>query len=155
MQEKHLILSGIIINGLLFKLCEELGNDSGLWLIIKDLYQDLQAHVIHGGQLGSKFPISQGSGQDRILAPFMCKVYINSLIRKICDLKVGIFLTNRVCSAPTFADDMTLLGLHASALSTLIRRAYDYCRKWRYEYNNEKKWNCSFWRDSSYAWKND
>ena len=109
-----------------------------MWLIIRDLYQDLQAHVIHGGQLSSKFPISQGSGQGRILAPFMYKVYINSLIRKICDLKVGICLTNRVCSAPTFADDMTLLSLHASALSTLIRCAYDYCCKWRYEYHNEK-----------------
>ena len=52
----------------------------------------------------------------------------------ICDLKVGICLTNRFCSAPT--DDMTLL--HALALSTLIRYAYDYCCKWRYEYHNEK-----------------
>ena len=88
--------------------------------------------------VSSKFPISQGSGQGKILAPFIYKVYINSLIRKICDLKVGICLTNRFCSAPTFADDMTLLGLHASALSTLIRCAYDYCCKWRYEYHNEK-----------------
>ena len=36
-------------NGLLFKLYEELSIGSGLWLIIRDLYQDLQAHVIHGG----------------------------------------------------------------------------------------------------------
>ena len=125
-------------NGLLFKLYKELSIDSCLWLIIRDLCQDLQAHVIHDGQLSSKFPISKGSGQGRILAPFMYKVYINSLIRKICDLKVGICLTNRFCSAPTFADDMTLLGFHASALSTLIRCAYDYCCKWRYEYHNEK-----------------
>ena len=47
--------------------------DSGLWLIIRDLYQDLQAHVINDGQLSSKFPVSQGSGQGRILAPFMYK----------------------------------------------------------------------------------
>ena len=114
-------------NGLLFTLYEELSIDSGLWLIIRDPYQDLQADVIHGGQLSSKFLISQGSGQGRILASFMYKVYINSLTRKICDLNMGICLTNRFCSAPTFADDMTLLGLHASALSTLIRCAYDYC----------------------------
>ena len=123
-------------NDKLFKLYEELTIDSGLWLIIRDLYQDLHAHVIHGRQLSSKFPISQGSGQGRILALFMYKVYINSLIRKICDLKVGICLTNRFCSAPTFAEDMTLLGLHASTLSTLIRCDYDYCCKWKYE--NEK-----------------
>ena len=77
--------------------------------IIRDLYQDLQAHVIHDGQLSSKFPTSQGSGQGRILAPSMYKVYINSLIRKICDLKVGNCLTNRFCSDPTFDEDMTLL----------------------------------------------
>ena len=50
-------------NGLLFKLYEKLNIDSGLWLIIRGLCLDLQAHVIHGGQLSSKFPISQGSGQ--------------------------------------------------------------------------------------------
>ena len=109
-----------------------------MWLIIRDLYQDLQAHLKRNGQLGSKFHISQGSGQGRILALFMYKVYINSLMRKICDLKVRICLTNRFCSSPAFADDMMLLGLHASALSSLIRCAYDYCCKWRYEYYNEK-----------------
>ena len=109
-----------------------------MWLIIRDLYQDLQAHVLHGRQLSSKFPISQGSGQGRILAPFMCKVCINILIRKICDLKMEICLRNRFCSAPNFADDMMLLGLHATALSTLIRCANDYCYKWRHEYHNEK-----------------
>ena len=77
-------------NGLLFKLYKELSIDSGLWLTIRSLYQDLQAHVIYDGQLSSKFPISQGSRQGRILAPFMYKVYINSLIRKVCHLKVGI-----------------------------------------------------------------
>ena len=107
-------------NGLLFKRYKEPSIDSGLWLIIRDLYQDLQAHVIHDGQVSSKFSISQDSGQGRILAPFMYKVYINSLIRKICDLNVGTCLRNRFCSVPTFADDMTLLGLHASALSTFI-----------------------------------
>ena len=33
---------------------------------------------------------------------------------------------------------MTLLGSHASAMSSLIRCTYDYCCKWRYEYHNEK-----------------
>ena len=51
---------------------------------------------------------------------------------------MGICLTNRFRSAPTFADGMTRLGLHASAPLTLIRCAYDYCCKWRYEYHNEK-----------------
>ena len=74
-------------NDLLLKLYKELSIDSGFWLIIRDFYQDLQAHVIHDGQLCSKFLISQGSEQSRILAPFMYKVYINCLIRKICNLK--------------------------------------------------------------------
>ena len=48
---------------------------------------------------------------------------------------MGICLTNKFFSAPTFADDMTLLGLHASAPLTLIRCAYDYCCNLRYEYH--------------------
>ena len=40
----------------------------------------------------------------------MYKVYTNRMIRKICDLKVAICLTNRFCSTSTFADDMTHLA---------------------------------------------
>ena len=54
-----------------------------MWLAIKDLYTDVKAQVLYSGELSREFDVSQGTGQGRILAPFMYKVYINSLLQKL------------------------------------------------------------------------
>ena len=61
----------IWIDGLLYKLYHELGISSKLWLIIKELYISIHACVANDGFLSRDFIISQGSGQVRILAPFI------------------------------------------------------------------------------------
>ena len=99
----------IWIDGLLYKLYHELGINSKLWLIIKELYTNIHACVTYNGFLSRDFVISQGQG--RILAPFMYKVYINKLLKDLCTPGIGIFLLNYNLSAPTFADDMTLSAL--------------------------------------------
>ena len=49
-----------------------------MWLAIKDLYTEVRGQVLYSSTLSRKFDISQGTGQGRILARFMYKVYINS-----------------------------------------------------------------------------
>ena len=68
------------IDGLLYKLKYELGIDPKMWLIIKVLFSGLKGQVIFNGHISSSFSTSQGSGQGRILAPFLYKVYINQLL---------------------------------------------------------------------------
>ena len=63
------------IDGLLFKLFTELGINCRMWLAIKDLYTNVKALVLYYYSLSRMFDISQGTGQGRILAPFMYKVY--------------------------------------------------------------------------------
>ena len=69
--------------------------------------------------------MSQGTGQGRILAPFMYKVYVNGLL--------GLRIPS-----PSFADDITLLVLHPSFLKTFMSICYKYGIKWRYEFNHSK-----------------
>ena len=128
----------IWIDGLLYKLYHELGINSKLWLIIKELYTNIHACVTYNGFLSRDFVISQGSGQGRILAPFMYKVYINKLLKDLCTPGIGILLLNYNLSAPTSADDMTLSELYPSCLNALISIAYRYSCDWRYEFNYEK-----------------
>ena len=56
-----------------------------MWLAIKDLYTDVKAQVLFAGELSREFDILQGTGQGRILAPFMYKVYINSLLNTLAE----------------------------------------------------------------------
>ena len=68
------------IDDLLFKLFPNLGINGRMWLAIKDLCTNVKARVLYSGSLYRMSGISQGTGQGRILAPFMYKVYINGLL---------------------------------------------------------------------------
>ena len=83
------------IDRLLFKLFSDLGIKGRMWLAIKDLYTNVKAEVLCAGSLSREIDILQGTGQGRILAPFMYKVYINSLLKALSDHRYAI-LINRV-----------------------------------------------------------
>ena len=68
------------IDGPLFTLFTEIVIKGRMWLATKDLYTDVKALVLFSGKLFREFDISQSTGQGRILAPFMYKVYINNLL---------------------------------------------------------------------------
>ena len=73
------------IDGLLFKLLSDLGINGRTWLALKDLYTDIKARVLFAGSLSREFNISQGTGQGRLLAQFMYKVYINGLLKTLSE----------------------------------------------------------------------
>ena len=59
------------IDGLLYKLFLELGIKGRIWLAIRSLYTNVKAQVFCNGSLSRKTDVSQGTGQGRILVPFM------------------------------------------------------------------------------------
>ena len=126
------------IDGLLYKLFTELGIKGRMWVAIKDLYTDVKARVLYSGSLSRSFDVSQGTGQDRILAPFMYKVYINSLLHVLTDHCYSICINSSKLASPSFADDVSLIALHPSFLTTFINICHEYSLTWRYEFNHSK-----------------
>ena len=63
-----------------------------MWKVIKDLYTDVKAQVLYAGSLSRKIYVSQGTGQGRILAPFMYKVYVNGLSCVLTNHCYAIFI---------------------------------------------------------------
>ena len=64
----------------LFKLFTKLGIKGRVWLVLKDLYTDINARVLFSDELSREFDVSQGTGQGRVFVPFMYEVYIDSLL---------------------------------------------------------------------------
>ena len=126
------------IDGLMYKLFSDLGVDGKLWLAIKNLYTDVKARVLYSGALSREFEIAQGTGQGRILAPFMYKVYINSLLKELSDHCFAISINTLWMPAPSFADDICLIALHQSLLKISMNKCHNYSKKWRYEFNPSK-----------------
>ena len=111
---------------MLYKLFTELGTNDKMWLAIKDLHMNVKARVLHSGSLSRMFDISQGTG--RILAPFMYKVYIlNGPLNVLSNHCYAVFMFNGLSlSSPSFADDISLITLHASFLQSLVTKCLRY-----------------------------
>ena len=97
------------IDGLFYKLSIELGVGGRMWLTIKDLYTDVKAQVLYSGSLSRQFKVSQGTGQGRILAPFMYRVYINTLLNTLTIHAYAIFINGLRVSSSSFTADISLL----------------------------------------------
>ena len=126
------------IDRILYKLFSKLGIGSRMWKVIKDLYTNVKTQVLYAESLPIKIDVSQGTGQGRILAPFMYKVYVNGLLHVLTNHCYAIFINGIRIPSPSFADDITLLALHPSFLKTFMSICYRYGVKWRYEFNHSK-----------------
>ena len=122
------------IEGLLFKLFSELCINGRMWLVIKDLY----TNVLYAGVLSKEIDILQGTGQGRILALFMNKVYINSLLKVSTDHCYAISINGLSLPSPSFVDDISMLALYPSFLETFMNICHTYGKTWRYEFNHTK-----------------
>ena len=126
------------IDGLMYKLFSDLGVNSKLWLAIKDLSTDVKARVLYSGTLSRELEIAQGTRQGRILALFMYKVYINSLLKELSDYCFAISINTLRMPASSFADDICLIALHQYLLKILMNKCHNYSETWRYEFDHSK-----------------
>ena len=126
------------IDGLLYKLYTELGIKGRMWVAIKDLYTDVKAQVLYSGSLSRSFDVSQGTGQGRILAPFMYKVYIKSFLYVLTDHCYSICINSSKLASTSFADDVSLIALHPSFVTTFMNICHEYGLTGRYEFNHSK-----------------
>ena len=129
----------IWIDDLLYKLFSEFVGIRRLTLLaIKDLYTGVGVQVLYSGSLSRTFDISQGTGQGRILAPFMWKVYINGLLSTLTQNSCALSINSLKLTSASFADDISLLALYPTSLRTILNICYEYSVKWRYEFNHVK-----------------
>ena len=119
------------IDCLLYKLFTELGVGGRMWLAIKDLYTGVKAQVLYLGFLSRQFSVSQRTGQGRILAPFMYKVYINALLIILSNHAYALNINSLSLPSPSFADDISLHAIQPSFLRVLMQMCYCYSLKWR------------------------
>ena len=98
----------------------------------------VKAQDLYSGSLSRQFSVSQGTGQGRILAPFMYKVYINALLIALSNHADVVNINSLSLPSPSFADDNSLLAVQPSFLRALMQMCYCYRLKGRYEFQNSK-----------------
>ena len=116
------------IDDLFFKLFSKLKVQGKILSTVKTLYSKTQCFVYFNGSTSDKFDVLQGTGQGRILAAFMYKVYVNELIKIVADCEYSLSIGPLKLGSPTF-DDMTLLTLLPTFLQLLMDKAFRYSRE--------------------------
>ena len=124
------------IDGLLYKLFSDLGIRGRIWLALRNLYTNVKAQVFYEGSLSRKVNLSQGTGQGRILAPFLYKLYVNGLLNVLSNHCYAIFINGLRIPSHSIADDISLLTLHPSFLKTFVNICNRYGISWRYDSNH-------------------
>ena len=66
----------------------------------------------------------------------MYKVYLNGLLNVLSNYCYAIFINGLNLSSLSFADDISLITLHASFLQSLMTKCFRYSLQWRYEFNH-------------------
>ena len=109
------------IHGILYKVFSELGIGGRTQKVTNDLYTNVKAQVLYAGSLSRKVNVSQGTGQGRILAPFMYKVYVNGLLCVLTNHCYAIFVNGQRIPSSSFADNITVLTSVTSFLPQNVR----------------------------------
>ena len=68
----------------------------------------------------------------------MYKVYINGLLNELTQHSCALSLNKISLTSPSFADDISLLSIYPTFLSSLMNLCYAYSIKWRYEFYHAK-----------------
>ena len=78
------------------------------------------------GRRSGIFRITNGTRQGSVLSPALWCVYLDDLIRKLRDLKLGCYVAGVWMGATGYADDLLLLAPVRSVLAEMVRVCEQY-----------------------------
>ncbi len=123
--------------GLFFKL-RQLNIPEQYQKTIESMYYQMESCVLYRGFLSDWFHIQQGTRQGGVLSPWLYTVFVNGLLNNLSESSCGLNIHGIPCSAPTQADDITLLSVTKNGLDALMNICYGYSRRWRFNYSAKK-----------------
>ena len=128
---------GVWQDGLFYKMFEA-GMDRNLWMILIQMFSNVQCRVKYGKELSESFVAKQGIVQGGPLSLIAYELYNNELLTLLKASTAGTSIGRHCTTCPAFADDVTLIAPTKSGMQKLLSIAQRYASKWRYEYNITK-----------------
>ena len=133
--------------GLLFKL-HRMGVQGKMLRMIAALYQDTRATVRVDGQYTETFPIEMGVRQGGVLSPLLFLVFINDLLDRMKEAKLGVTIPGLRRDSPfappplfpglMWADDVVLVTSSHEKLQQAFHLVDKWCADWGMSVNPKK-----------------
>ena len=125
------------INGLFYRMYQA-KVDFILWQILRSYYTDFICCVRIDCDFSDWFQVNQGVHQGGVLSMVLYQFFIDPLLQEITSTGLGCRIYGTDVSAPTQADDISLVTLFPKNSQTLLNIAYSHSVKWRYDFNVDK-----------------
>ena len=125
------------IPGLMHKLYTAGLNRKSLNLI-REAYTNFQCSSYIAGKTEKWFVVTRGVHQGAPLSMRLYQVFINELIVTLKSGFFGMTVCGINVTCPTSADDMALMSVYKIGLNAMLKTAYEYSRKWRFDFSVTK-----------------
>lgn len=102
------------------------------------MYCDQTACVRWGNSQCDNFPIRNGVKQGGVLSPIMFTLYLDVLINRLKNAKIGCHVGSLYCGAFAYADDVVLLSPSIHGLRTMLKICADYATEYKLRFNASK-----------------
>jgi hypothetical protein len=102
------------------------------------MYTGLSACVLWNGVASKYFPVANGVRQGGILSPILFCVYIDGLISRLNEAKIGCFMGKDFVGVFVYADDVTVIAPTPSAMRMMLKICDSYAAEFDIKFNASK-----------------
>lgn len=107
-------------------------------LVIMFWYINMRYNCKWGNVTSDSFSVKCGSKQGGILSPDFFSVYIDDLIKRLRNKRIGCHIVRLFIACILFADDMTLLAPTRGSMQQMLNECAKYCLEFCLKFNVEK-----------------
>ena len=112
--------------------------DGNFYWSLKSLYSSTTSCLKINGEYTNFFNIHNGVRQGDPLSPTLFSLFIDSLIKELKSLNLGLDIEGLILTVLAYADDLVILSDTEEKLQKLMDCLTNWCAKWRLSINNAK-----------------
>ena len=106
--------------------------------MLRLLFENFRCMVRVGNSLSEPFLARQGIHQGSSLSMYLYMVFNNGLIKELNDNFFNPTFCKIRIGAIAYADDIALVSRSIYGIQSLVSRAHNHSKKWRYDFNASK-----------------
>lgn len=122
----------------MFQLLIQRGICPALVKFLICMYTQQSLKVRWQNVVSQSFECHNGIKQGAVLSPILFCIYMDELLARLKESKIGCFIGNQYCATLCYADDLTLLAPTHSAMTTLLQICEEFAEEYNVTFNATK-----------------
>ena len=122
----------------LFELLRARGICPSIAKLMLNMYTNQKLKVRWNNSNSESFVCSNGVKQGAVLSPILFNVYMDELLKRLKDSKIGCHIGHHYAGALSYADDLTLIAPSVTAVKKMLRICEEFSAEYNVTFNSSK-----------------